>query len=117
MSIVFSFSWELKWPHKKLKTMLMQNFGLTNKDYYGMLWYFLEWSIRGWPGESGKERGRGKVFVLVTLRLRFFGGRFRFFYWLLRSYAGVTGQVTRKTSRLKLCRPNFSVKSLEFYQV
>ena len=27
---------------KKLKTMLMQNFGLTNKEYYGMLWYF--WS-------------------------------------------------------------------------
>ena len=27
---------------KKLKTMLMQNFGVTNKEYYGMLWYF--WS-------------------------------------------------------------------------
>ena len=25
--------------------MLMQNFGVTNKDHYGMLWYFLEWSI------------------------------------------------------------------------
>ena len=25
--------------------MLMQNFGATNKEYYGMLWYFLEWSI------------------------------------------------------------------------
>ena len=24
--------------------MLMQNFGVTNKEYYGMLWYFLEWS-------------------------------------------------------------------------
>ena len=23
----------------------MQNFGATNKDHYGMLWYFLEWSI------------------------------------------------------------------------
>ena len=23
----------------------MQNFGVTNKEYYGMLWYFLEWSI------------------------------------------------------------------------
>ena len=28
-----------------LKTMLMQNFGVTNKEHYGMLWYFLEWSI------------------------------------------------------------------------
>ena len=25
--------------------MLMQNFGLANKEHYGMLWYFLEWSI------------------------------------------------------------------------
>ena len=34
-----------KWPQEKLKTMLMQNFGVTNKEHYGMLWYFLEWSI------------------------------------------------------------------------
>ena len=25
--------------------MFMQNFGMTNKEYYGMSWYFLEWSI------------------------------------------------------------------------
>ena len=25
--------------------MLMQNFGVTNKEHYGVLWYFLEWSI------------------------------------------------------------------------
>ena len=25
--------------------MLMQNFGVTNKEHYGMLLYFLEWSI------------------------------------------------------------------------
>ena len=24
----------------------MQNFGVTNKEHYGMLWYFLEWSIK-----------------------------------------------------------------------
>ena len=30
---------------EKLKTMPMQNLGVTNKEYYGMLWYFLEWSI------------------------------------------------------------------------
>ena len=23
----------------------MQNFGETNKEHYGVLWYFLEWSI------------------------------------------------------------------------
>ena len=25
--------------------MLMQNFDVTNKEHYGMSWYFLEWSI------------------------------------------------------------------------
>ena len=25
--------------------MLMQNYGVTNKEHYGMLQYFLEWSI------------------------------------------------------------------------
>ena len=25
--------------------MLMQNFGKTDKEYYGLLWYFPEWSI------------------------------------------------------------------------
>ena len=29
--------------------MLMQNFGVTNKEHYGMLRYFLEWSIGTWP--------------------------------------------------------------------
>ena len=27
---------------EELKTMLLQNFGVTNKEHYGMLWYFLE---------------------------------------------------------------------------
>ena len=27
----------------------MQNFGVTNKEHYGMLWYFLEWSIAFMP--------------------------------------------------------------------
>ena len=30
----------------KLKTILMQNFGVTNEEHYAMLWYFLEWSIK-----------------------------------------------------------------------
>ena len=25
--------------------MRIQNFGVTDKEHYGMLWYFLEWSI------------------------------------------------------------------------
>ena len=44
-TFTFSFSWELKWPQEKLKTMLMQYFGVTNKEHYGMLWYFLQWSL------------------------------------------------------------------------
>ena len=43
--IVFSFSWELNGPKKKLKLMLIHNFWVTNKEHYGMLWYFLQWSI------------------------------------------------------------------------
>ena len=45
ISIVLSFSWGFFNSQEKLKTMLMQNFGVTNKEHYGMLWYFLEWSI------------------------------------------------------------------------
>ena len=26
--------------------MLTQNFGVTKKEHYGMLWYFLEWSFQ-----------------------------------------------------------------------
>ena len=46
ISIVFSFSWGNFNSQEKLKTMLMQNFGVSNKGRYGMLWYFLQWSIR-----------------------------------------------------------------------
>ena len=35
----------VKMAQEKLKTMLMQKFGMTNKENYGMLRYFLEWSI------------------------------------------------------------------------
>ena len=45
LSIVFSFSWGHFNSQEKLKTLLMQNFGVTNKEHYGILWYFLEWSI------------------------------------------------------------------------
>ena len=45
ISIVFSFNWGHFNSWEKLKTMLMQNIGVTSKEHYGMLWYFLEWSI------------------------------------------------------------------------
>ena len=34
--------------------MLMQNFGVTKKEHYSMLWYFLEWSIRREREEEAK---------------------------------------------------------------
>ena len=43
--LIFSSSWELKWPQEKLKTMLMQNFGATNKEHYDMSRYFLGLSV------------------------------------------------------------------------
>ena len=42
IGVVFSFSWGHFNSQEKLKTMLMQNFGVTNKEHYDMLWYF--WS-------------------------------------------------------------------------
>ena len=41
ISIVLSFSWELKWPQEKLKTMLLQNLGWQTKSImvcYGIFW-------------------------------------------------------------------------------
>ena len=36
--------------------MLMQNFRVTNKKQYGMLWHFLEWSIAcKWINRSAQE--------------------------------------------------------------
>ena len=46
ISIVFSFSWDHFNSQQKLKTILMQNFGVTNKEHSGMLWYF-------WSGQFG----------------------------------------------------------------
>ena len=45
ISIVFSFFWAHFNSQEKLKTMLIQNLGVTNKKHYDTLWYFLEWSI------------------------------------------------------------------------
>ena len=35
----------------------MQNFGVTNKEHFGMLWYFLEGSIRTVPEVNESEQG------------------------------------------------------------
>ena len=63
ISIVFSFSRGQFNSQEKLKTMRMQNFWVANKEYYGMLLYFLEWSIqcrsRAWDGGEGVGGGVG----------------------------------------------------------
>ena len=55
--------------------MLMQNVGVTNKERYGMLWYFLEWAILfarpkfclniffnfSWDGCNNQEKLKTKV--------------------------------------------------------
>ena len=46
---------------EKLKTMLMQSFGVTNKQYHGMLWYFLEWSITSLRFEYLHRKSRCKI--------------------------------------------------------
>ena len=49
----------------------MQNFEVTNKEHYGMLWYFLEWSNKVSDSHNGEftyyfkpsfcRRGRPRV--------------------------------------------------------
>ena len=39
--------------------MLIQYFGVTNKEHYGMLWYFLEWSVGRAVAPRGGGGGRG----------------------------------------------------------
>ena len=46
--IVFSFSWGHFNPQEKLKTMLMQNFGLANKQHYNTLFDGLAYSTCGY---------------------------------------------------------------------
>ena len=57
----FSFSWELKWPQEKLKTMVMQNFGVSIMVCYGIFWsgqfciavvFHFSWEYADLPGES-----------------------------------------------------------------
>ena len=44
--------------------MLMQTFGVTNKEHYCMLWYFLEWSIG-----LGHQHGRRDVTVIIIITM------------------------------------------------
>ena len=69
ISIVFNFSWELKWPQEKQKTMLMQNFGVTNKEHYGMLWYF--WGIIFPTGTFYKDQVGTKIAALKKCVITF----------------------------------------------
>ena len=41
--------------------MLMQNFGVTKKEHYGMLWYFLEWSIILFTKAGRKNTTKAKI--------------------------------------------------------
>ena len=77
ISIVFSFAWGHFNSQEKVKTMPMQNFRVTNKEHYGMLWYFLEWSIE----KKGPGGGGG-------------GGVYGFhLLWLLQTFKTVPTQV------------------------
>ena len=65
-------------PLRETENKLMQNFGLTNKEHYGMLWYSLEWSTdcRG-VGLKWREKREGSVnisfymFIITTIESYF----------------------------------------------
>ena len=54
ISIVSSFSRYLQWSQEKTKTMLMQNLGGTNKEYYGIF-------RTGLLGSLNKDDGNDKA--------------------------------------------------------
>ena len=41
----------------------MQNFGVKNKGHYGVLWYFLEWSI----GNPTRRIGLGFIIIIIII--------------------------------------------------
>ena len=48
--------------------MLTENFRVTNKEHYGMLWYFLEWSIHEACNDSKTYPGANlRVQYLIML--------------------------------------------------
>ena len=92
ITIVVSFSWQLKWPQEKQKTMLMQNSGWQTKSI--TVCYGIFWSCQ----ESGRVQisvsfGRGKDFGLRNLADPPFECHFtevifpNNIWWLLRSPA------------------------------
>ena len=47
--------------------MLMQNFGVTNKEHYGTLRYFLDWSIAGWgEAEHPTSHNGSKIYEMCS---------------------------------------------------
>ena len=63
--MVFGFSWGHFNSQEKLKTTLMQNFGVTNKEHYGMLWYF--WSGLLTSGVCLKNAKMAATYVILIL--------------------------------------------------
>ena len=39
------FLWGVKMASRETKNNAYAKVGVTNKEHFGMLWYFLEWSI------------------------------------------------------------------------
>ena len=51
----------LKLPRETEDNAYAKFSGVTNKDHYGMLWYFLEWSIQSYCSLRGRRlKGKGK---------------------------------------------------------
>ena len=46
--------------------MVMQNFGAKNKEHYGMLWYFLEWSISEGYSRRVQEKKENCINIYVN---------------------------------------------------
>ena len=56
---------------EKLKTMLMQNFGVRNKEHYGMLWYFWSAQFRSFFCPWGMRKTTRSLVLSMKLCLSF----------------------------------------------
>ena len=50
------------------------NFGVTNKEHYGMLWYFLEWSIREQRQKYKQKQKSQLILRSLGMDMRLNGG-------------------------------------------
>ena len=75
ISVAFIFSWDHNKSQEKMETMLLQNFGGTNKEYYGIFWSDLCKPVRdrleAHYSETAQKHWRRVLLTATNLLLTF----------------------------------------------